>query len=139
MLVRFSCGCPWITAVKPQICGCGFDYDTQNHGFAAAYVPVNNYFGQINTYAPPPSLQQITPEGNHFEPQYTVREISSGRSYYSYQTPTNPATSTPTVAASRLSSPSPIGTDCYFSTSTPRTDLRLGHPTCTHIFSATDT
>lgn len=23
MLVRFSCGCPWITAVKPQICGCG--------------------------------------------------------------------------------------------------------------------
>jgi hypothetical protein len=112
-------------------------------------VPVNNYFDQITTYPPPPSLQQGTPEDNHFEPQHAVPGISSRRSYYSYQTPTTPATSTATstapapapatFAAGRLSSPSPIGTDCYFSTSTPKTDLRLGHPTCTHILSATDT
>lgn len=40
MLVRFSCGCPWITAVKPQICdcGCGFLVDIQYRKLAVVVL-----------------------------------------------------------------------------------------------------
>lgn len=40
MLVRFSCGCPWITVVKPQICGCGcgFQVDIQYRKLAVVVL-----------------------------------------------------------------------------------------------------
>ncbi|KAI2696872.1 hypothetical protein CBS147332_8835 [Penicillium roqueforti] len=99
-----------------------YDHISTTHGTIAARAV--SFHGQL--------LSGVTP-----------LQLAQNGLYYSYQTPTNPATSTAystaTVATSRLSSPSPIGTGCYCSTSTPKNDLRLCHPTCSHIFSATDT